>query len=444
MDNSQLILTFIEETEENLEILEEALLQLEKKPADRELLDTVFRAVHSIKGGAGLVGLNKINDLVHNLENILEDIRSEGRKVPGEVFDFLFEGMDVIREIIDQGDFDSPVTAGAKNLKEALDGYHYNRTDQEREVVKTEKRSPSLYELKLNFRPDIFSTGTDPLLLLLELTDSGVILSSTLCTEELPLLDQLDPTQLKISWELLYYTEEPEEKMENIFIFVKDDNDIRINKVASDVLSKRIEDKEFTANLLAFQDITTESEINKLRQDSVELEEFLTAHFDCLPEEQDTSGEDEDYSPGRRRQRKSRTVRVKGEKLEDILNEIAELLISQSRVKELTTKSMQSMERSERMEIVSSFEEVDKIIRRVQNKVMNASMIPISGTFTRMERLVRDLAKKYDKEIELEINGRETELDRKIIEQLADPLKHLIRNSVDHGIEPPRKRVDKG
>src|SRR5690606_14396665 len=144
-------------------------------------------------------------------------------------------------------------------------------------------------------------------------------------------------------------------------------------------------------------------------------------------------------------ERKNNTIRVDTEKLEKILNELAELLIAQSRVKDLVLNGvLQNNSTQQYREVLNAFNDVDKIIRNVQEEVMNTSMIPIGTTFMRFQHMVRDMAKEKGKQIELIINGKETELDKQVIEQITDPLKHLLRNSVDHGIEEPEERVRKG
>lgn len=144
-----------------------------------------------------------------------------------------------------------------------------------------------------------------------------------------------------------------------------------------------------------------------------------------------------------RKKEQMETIRVDTAKLENIMNNIAELLIAQSHVKE-TVLQQSGAERSLNMEVNNSFEEVDKIIRRLQEEVMNASMVPVGDTFMRFQRVVRDLAKDLGKEVELVISGQDTELDKKVIEQISDPLKHLLRNAVDHGLEGPAEREAAG
>ncbi|MFW5787137.1 MAG: chemotaxis protein CheA [Halanaerobiales bacterium] len=443
VDNS-LLKTFMEETEENLQIMEEALLELENKEKDKELLDTVFRSMHSIKGGAGLVGLELISDITHKLENILEDLRQEQQQVPEPVFNFLFEGMDIIREMLKTEDFEGEDIPEARELLSALEDYYSGKKNEESKDKKENSNNTGgkFYRVRLKFREDIFENGTDPLMLILELEENGFIVSSKLDPEGLPDIYELDPYKLYLSWEFIIYSRNSLSKIKEIFIFVADDNDIEVKEISKKKVNQLEVDKE-KIKLLQEQKIITEIQAEKLLKGDLTL-----TYIFKKDNKQKNENKGESISRSKKSQRRemkqSRTVRVDAGKLEDILNDIAELLIAQSRVKELTSSCLEKTDRSTRMNINSSFEDVDKIIRRVQEEVMNASMIPIAGTFTRMQRLVRDISREKNKKVNLKIRGKETELDRKIVEQLGDPLKHLIRNAIDHGLETPEEREAKG
>lgn len=405
--------TFLEETAENLQSVEEGLIDLERDPHNAKNVDNVFRAIHTIKGGAGLVGLTLVNDLAHHFENLLESVRQGRVAVSGEVISLLFEGMDLLKRILDSENLEDPVFVDPiETIKESLEFYLVQVEKNPKERASEQKRlKTSRYQVDLRFCSDLFSTGTDPFMLIWELAEKGTILSVLLNTEELPPLSELDPHKVFISWTIVLESEEAKETIEDIFIFVQEDNPITVRSL--DAFEVDLEEEE----------------------DFEQEEEALGALTDTRSRSSETTN-------FRDRERAS-TIRVDTEKLETVLNSMAELLISQSRVKELVS-SIAGLSRSAHVEIFNGFLEVDKIIRRVQEEIMNTSMIPIGGTFSRFQRMVRDLARDQKKEVELLLQGTEAELDKKVIEQMVDPLKHLLRNSVDHGLESSEERVAKG
>ncbi|EOC99262.1 chemotaxis protein CheA [Caldisalinibacter kiritimatiensis] len=399
MVDDYLLQTFIEETEEHLQTIEEGLLELEKYPDDKELIGNIFRAMHSIKGGAGMVGLSKVNEIAHGLENILEEIRQNSKQLSENVVSILLQGIDIIRHIIETKDFEGT------NIQSRIDKINneinnYNGDQQSNNEGNNEKykhhKETNQFKITLNLNQNIFETGTDPLMLLMELSDIGDIIEVSLDKSKLPNIYELDIYTFYLKWTVILETDKNKEDIENIFIFILDDNDIKIEEIKDKLKTK-----------------------NKVK--STIKSEFNEKHNNY----------------------KKETVRVDTKKLENILNDIAELLISQSNVKRIIGQII-TKNHSLKEEIDNSFQSIDKIVRRVQEQVMSASMIPIGGTFTRLHRIVRDITKNSEKKVNLEINGKDTELDRKIIEELADPLNHLIRNAVDHGIEAPKQRRELG
>ncbi|MFW6271296.1 MAG: Hpt domain-containing protein, partial [Bacillota bacterium] len=377
MSENELLATFIEEAQENLQIMEESLLELENDPTDKNILDMIFRAMHSIKGSAGLVGLNKISDIAHHLENILEELRQQKREVSQEDFNLLFAGTDIIRNMITTEDF-----SGKEREDEIADLLH--KLEQHRNFESTsdvngntnekqeEPKEHHLYNIEMKFREDIFETGTDPLMLILELQEQGIILASNVKTKKLPEIYDLEPHKFYLSWELYLLSAESQENIEDVFIFVQDENDINIKKLEHKP-DNYLELNENILQLLKQQDIITAQEIETLLNEENNISSLLKQKQ--VTREQETENTQLNSSKKikqKREQKTSSTVRVESEKLEEILNDIAELLIAQSGVKELNSDYLEQVDRSRKMEILNSYEDVDKIIRRVQEEVMNA------------------------------------------------------------------------
>lgn len=443
MDNheSDLLQTFIEETIDNIKIVEEGLLELEESPENIQIIDEVFRAMHSIKGGAGLVGLEKVNQLTHHLEFLLEDIRSNEKTLSEELFDILFTGLDIMKNMIDNNDFEnSDLSESINQLIDIIKKYDKNISNEAVEIVnKVESSGEKYLKIEMNLNMDFFENGTDPLMLLLELTQYGSIIKTDLKYENLPLLNDLEPLKLYINWTIYLQTEESIKEIENIFIFVSDENNIKIKDISENTDAWFNLDKK-TGEMLMDKGLISEEELNSALNEQNRIGEILVKNNVVKKDEIDDVL---NLQKKFRNIRQKQTIRVNSKRLEKILDDIGELLIAQSRIKEITT-GLPGLERSQKSEINNSFQDIDKIIRRIQEQVMSASMIPIAGTFSGIKRMIRDLGKKEKKEINVEIKGSETELDRKIIEQIADPLKHLVRNAVDHGLETPEERVEKG
>ena len=445
--SDDMIETFLEETMENLEVLEEGFIELEKSPEDKEWVDSVFRAMHTIKGGAGLMGFEAISEIAHHLENVLDQIREGSSSYSDEVANAMFRGYDLLKQMVSDGDLEGSTVQGKMNdLKELISDLSLELNEgtiSTTNCADNPSEKNNFYKLELNFQPDIFETGTDPLMLIYELEEVGEILQVFSKTETVPELRELDPHQFHLSWTIFLKSTESVEAIKNVFIFVLDENDIQI----ADITSKAHEwfkgDRGTKELLITNGTLTSqyiEGALEKLKNVGMMLEEA-----GILQLQKDSSLQKETSSNTKlKSSNSSNTIRVETEKLENILNHLAELLIAQSRVKSLVTTGVQNGKKEQQREVLNAFEEVDKIIRIVQEEVMNTSMIPIGATFMRFQRMVRDLALEKEKEIELVLNGKETDLDKKVIEQITDPLKHLVRNAVDHGIELPEERVAKG
>ncbi len=446
MSDEDLIQTFIEETRENLETLEEGLLELERVPDDAQQMDEVFRAMHTIKGGAGLMGFTGISAVAHRLENILDMFRRSGKGLTEDTFGLLLSGTDVIKQMLQSEDTSGEsIGEPLEELLTALKVYEENLglasadSSPEQAGQEPQQTQTRFYKIELKFNQDIFETGTDPLMLLLELEESGTILESHVNVSNLPPLQQLEPHSLNVFWTIFFESDKSQEEIDDIFIFVRDENDVSVEDITEEK-ELWFQGEKRMGELLVERGLISPDDVEEVLQKQKRVGELL------IEEGKLTKGQVEKVVQTQqkyREQEQTNTIRVDTHKLEEILNNIAELLIAQSRVKELVV-NLASEDRSATVEVLNAFQEVDKIIRFLQEEVMNTSMIPIGGTFMRFQRMVRDLARENGKEIELVMQGKETELDKKVIEQIADPLKHLIRNCVDHGLETPEEREKAG
>ncbi|OEH85626.1 hypothetical protein BHU72_02170 [Desulfuribacillus stibiiarsenatis] len=451
--SEDLLELFLEETRENIQVVEEGLLELEEFPDNDDLMNKVFRAMHTVKGGAGLVGLDVINNISHQLENLLDAVRRGDLQLNPDMIGVLLSGCDLLKQIMDQGDFvATSFQCDIDSLYARLKIFQIVKAEVKPAGVAAQSRkksSKNIVKVKLKFREDIFETGTDPIMLILELEEVGTILESYCNITKIPDMQEFDPHALYTYWTIIIETEESIDDVDNIFIFVKEENDISVEDI-TDEYANWTEEEKRTGELLIERGLISQEDIEDALRKQKKIGELL------VEEGKISKGQIEQVVSKQqvaKSQEQTNTIRVDTTKLEKILNQLAELLIAQSRVKELVlanqirqTDPTKEIARNGNVirEIASAFDEVDTIIRVVQEEVMNTTMVPIGGTFTRFQRMIRDLAKDIGKEVKLVVEGKETELDKKVIEQIADPLKHLIRNALDHGLEFPDEREKKG
>ncbi|MGI6307911.1 MAG: chemotaxis protein CheA [Dethiobacteria bacterium] len=434
MFDADLMPIFLEESRENLQSMEEALLELEKTPENSELLNVVFRAIHTIKGGAGLMGLELISSLAHDLENILDEIRQTGKELPAEVLDLFFTGIDLFRQIFASGVLHGEgFKAQAEELFKALELYtegeegednHYSSENKIfsmefsalphlqneilEEAVDGEER---LCRVNVHLYPDCLLKSVRAYMVLKAVEGQARIIKVE------PSLKDLEEENFEASFSLIIISQVDPEEIQNAVENISEVEKVKIFVFNEDV-EEVLQEQRRAGGLLMEEDKMT-------GVTGVTVEEIVQTQERFYKQE------------------KIDTIRVETDKLENMLNNIAELLIAQSRVKELFFRFAGKAGKQE-TEVSNAFQETDKIIRGLQEEVMKVSMVPVSSIFVRFRRMIRDLARERGKEVELVIEGEETELDKKVIEQIADPLKHLLRNAVDHGLESPEERVAQG
>ncbi|HOW52680.1 MAG TPA: chemotaxis protein CheA [bacterium] len=436
---------FVEESRELLTGLEADLLELEKDLQNTELINRVFRSVHTLKGSSGMVEFAVLTDFTHELENILARLRAEELRASQKLISLLLESVDILKRLIEQRPDRIPESFRHEMLRNTESLKRYQGIDipsentPKRPVETKDGFNEKYINIVLKFRPDIYSSGTDPLLLLKELSEQGEIVRVRCDMEGIPAIDRIQHDKFYLSWELVLRTAKPLSAIENIFIFVRDDNTISLEDISSRF-------KEGVDLLYA----------DKKLGEILEEEGLIDQHdLDNAIKEQKRSGEilieQKKVDSGvldevLRRQQRSKeltqtsTLRVDTGKLDKLVNLVGEMVIGVARMAQL----IQSSTLSHNRDLNDTLDQLERISRDVQEQVMRVRMIPIEATFRRFQRVVRDIANDLGKKINLYLSGTETELDKTVIERIDDPLKHLIRNSVDHGIEQPEERLKRG
>lgn len=410
--DDKLLAIFAEESEEIIDTLERGLLALETS-SDPEQINSVFRAAHTMKGNAGIIGFEAVVGLTHLMEEVLDEMRN-GRITPdSQLVGLLLSAVDTLKALLNAhlaGEETSPPTGILKDLETCLTQVPSSGQGRQRGPTPASQNRSKRFHITMRFRPDIFSTGTDPLQLLMELADLGEIERVVCHAEDLPSFEDLVPDQLYLWWEVWLVSPEDYSALANVFIFVEHDNEISIHE------------ETFPGDDQSLPPEKTGGETAPATSPSLEIQPAPT-------------------SPPPSAITAAPSIRVDTAKLDSLVNLVGELAIGVARVNQLVDSDSDEAEVSE---LASAVQALDHVSRDLQEQVMRVRMIPVEGTFNRFQRVVHDLASELGKRIRLEMSGTETELDKNVIEQVADPLKHLIRNSADHGLETPQERLAAG
>jgi two-component system, chemotaxis family, sensor kinase CheA len=443
IDLSQFRQTFMQESGEHVEAMEAGLLALRSAPDDVETLNAIFRSAHSIKGGAGSFGLNHLVHFTHALENLLDRMRSLEMPATAEVISLLLRCVDVLRVMLDRG-ADGGMPDGAAELVEQIESLIARQAAPgeapagETASTRLEAGSPeeplhgdllSTRELnfyRVEFRPhrEMFSSGTNPIMLLRNLAELGTVSVCQLHAEELPPLEQLDPTQCYLSWTIELASACPQEELGEVFEFVEHLAEVTIRSLA--------QPRPETG--LALQRAAPPGRI----LDAVPAEVAERAE----PAERRTA--EERRTPNERRAVKkpaaaaeSASIRVATEKVDRLIDLVGELVIAQV----MTAQMVEGFEPSCLPKLREAVAAMERSTRELHERVMAVRMMPVGTLFQRYVRVVYDIAQATGKQIQLETDGEETEIDKSMLELLGDPLTHLIRNAADHGIESPEVRL---
>lgn len=430
IDISQFHQVFFEESFEGLQIMESGLLGLEPGSPDPEQINTIFRAAHSIKGGSGTFGFADIAAFTHHLETLLDEMRSGRREVTHPTIDTLLQAADCLGEMLKASQTGTPIDQNKVSIHQVALEKMMGDVSSPTGITHSSESSPASdtdaegWQVVFTPHRNIFLTGNDPLRIIRELSELGE-LSSEIDLRFLPSLDHdYDPEECFLSWNLILAGNIGREQIEDVFAWVEDSCDMAIRPLSEVALSTQAAIPQ--ANIPEDQAGAAAS-----RTPPVQADEFNTP----------ASGKPKSRSEVDAPTAAAPTsIRVDTQKIDQLINLVGELVITQSMLSMLGEHF--DMGRLEQLQ--SGLVQLERHTRDLQESVMNIRMLPISFVFNRFPRMVFDLSAKLGKRVELKLSGEQTELDKSVIEQIADPLVHLIRNSLDHGIEPPAERLDAG
>ncbi len=439
---------FIEEAEELITRLEHSLLVLEKDPGDETHVEQVFRCMHTLKGNGGMFGYSIISEFTHSIEEIYDYVRRGRLKVNRNLLDLTLRAVDHLKLLLGQdNELDEKTAAKHKEISRDIENIIHpslkNETDQPSksrfEPLNHRTRFRDLNEntagtFYVLFKPneDFFDNGTNPLYLLDDLHHLGTA-AVVAHPDDIPDINKFDTEKCYTWWELMIATDQNINGLREVFIFVEDDSRIEIIKLSDQNL---FENEEFSAHvekLSASGNRVDLKAIYDIIDGTPEAPAAMQHPFRHVPVQ--TATVTKTIRPKPRNSIPS--IRVSSGKVDTLMNLISELVTVQSRL-------MMFAENAGNPNLMSIAEQVQKLSKELRDNAFSISLVPLSSITTNFERLVRDLSNELGKKIRLSIEGESTELDKTIVEHLSDPLMHILRNSIDHGIESPALREGSG
>ncbi|WP_446897255.1 chemotaxis protein CheW [Clostridium sp. LBM24168] len=435
MDTSQYMSMFLEEGMDNLQTLNESLLQLEQEPDNIDKVNEIFRVAHTIKGMAATMGFNKMAELTHKMEDVLSEFREGELKVTQNVVTTLFKCLDTLEQMLknieDGIDDETPIEGIMEELEKIADG---SRTDagqvsekaadqksvKEKEVPKGEGHTPIVklneydinvikqakdkgydaYQIRVKLSENTLLKAARAFLIFKSLEEVGEIIKSVPGTED------LENENFDLEIDIVILSTKTLDEINKILVGISEVESVEVQSV----------------------DIEAEKE-NKIKEESKKASPPKTVK----PKPAD-AGKPKSQKPHKR---VHQSVRVDLERLDKFMNMVSELVIHRTRLEQISS-NYKSVELNE------TLEQVARTTSDLQDLVMKIRMLPLDTVFSRFPRLIRDLSVELDKEMELVIQGADTELDRTVIDEIGEPLIHLIRNAADHGIESKEERLKSG
>ncbi|MEE4818367.1 chemotaxis protein CheA [Pseudomonas alliivorans] len=419
--------TFIVEARELLLAMEESLLQLESEPGDQDAIGAIFRAAHTIKGSAGLFGLTPIVSFTHIVEDVLDRLREGSVSVDAALIAVLLRSGDHMLELIDVVASRGEQLAAAAlereaALRQALQAYQAPAEAAARPVqtpTVSDVQASMLWHISLRFGVDVFRNGMDPLSFLRYLNTLGQMVQVTTVTDSIPAVEEWDPESCHLGFEIDFRSAAGHAAINEVFDFVREDCAVEITAVNETITATG-------TDLMSQNDNSPVVSSGELLGDQR-----------AVPRGPAQASTERASPANEQKSKDGRYVRVNADKLDELINLVGELVIASAGAN-LLARSCNHAPLQEASSTVSG------LVEEILDGALHLRMIPIGDTFNRFRRVVRDVSQELGKDIDLIISGAETELDKTVVEKIGDPLMHLLRNSMDHGIESAEARRASG
>jgi two-component system chemotaxis sensor kinase CheA len=445
VDLSQFHKVFFEESHEGLDIMESALLDMDVEQIDPETINRIFRAAHSIKGGSGTFGFTAIAEFTHVVETLLDLIRSDQFVMQPEHINLFLQSVDCLRTMIqelEQGLACDTTLASELNARFTALLQSQGEADVAISALPSApggepsaKNSPdesaqTIWHIYFKPSAEILRTGNDPVRMFRELAELGDM-SVSAHLDQLPVLSSLDPEACFLAWDIELRGDISKPQIEEIFEWVADESELQV--------SQRMDPPSSIQEIPAVHPVEG-SAPSQPADSAAQPENHATARAD-ITVTQEAASAIKDSSSQQKAGKKdlkseSASIRVGTDKIDSLINMVGELVITQSMLNELGKNfDVKSLPK-----LLEGLAQLSLHTRELQESVMRIRMLPISFAFSRFPRLVHDMSQTLNKKVELVLLGEQTELDKTVMERIGDPLVHLVRNSLDHGLESPEKR----
>jgi len=457
---------FAEDTEEQLQFMENALLDATESGVDDEKIGAIFRAMHTIKGTAGMFGFDDVVSFTHVAENLLDEVRKGNVEMTAEMLTLMLKSKDHVDALAQLSINEEEITEELTSEGEALLAELRSMMPGAEPLVKTEEKVEEvakeseekaqevdtsfpqatgdevMWHVSLRLKEDFFTTGMSVLSIFNFFNEMGEIVMNVPVLSNIPSLKNLNPQKSYMGFEILFQSASSKEDIEEIFEFVEDDVDLLVFKqedkeaLESLVAKRKSEDLQ---DLLVDAGIYEESAFSAVPVEEapimIEEKEKVVEPIKAVPPV--SKKEPQKALAKKKSAPKSSSLRVDSHKIDVLINQMSEMVIANARINEIS-------ESSDNMELEESANLLSELLEQVRDGIMDIRMMQVGDSFAKLRRIVNDTAKKIGKDIDFVISGGETELDKTVIEKISDPLVHMLRNSVDHGVETPEEREAAG
>jgi two-component system chemotaxis sensor kinase CheA len=455
---------FYEDASEQLQFMENALLDAKEGTKDSNKIGEIFRAMHTIKGTAGMFDFTDIVSFTHVAESLLDEVRSGTVDLDGKMATLFMQVKDTTANMVEASingiPYSSVIITQIENLKKQLvDKMPHNKNNTQDTQLDTKKEDIStmvendlahldttmsdenLWHISIRFDEDFFTSGMDVLSIFKFFNKMGEILLNIPIISAIPLLDELDPLKTYIGFEVLFQSSCSYDEIVEVFEFVEDDVTLYIfkqneNQKYEELLKIYPNLEEILANEGIYEKETDTKEVLIEKKEGIVNETFFS-DIVAIENTQTQKIEEVEEEIIPRIQKSSSTLRVDSYKIDLLINKMGEMVIQNSKLLQMAEDRMDE-------DIEELATTMNELLEQVRDGVMDMRMVQVKDSFIKFKRIVNDTAKSIGKDIDFIIEGEETELDKSVVEKLSDPLVHMLRNSIDHGVEIPSVRIANG
>ncbi len=428
---AELLPAFIEEANEQVAAFEQLLLELEDLPHDHDRLDALFRCAHTVKGSAGLFGLHRVVEFTHHVETLLDQVRDGLLQLTPALSTLLLQSNDTIRELVATAQL--PDDEASQNVRQALvqrlqeaAGHRVGGAAQACQppgpAAAVLPPGHRRWRLSARFGTEVFRNGMDPLAILHYLADLGRLEPVACDRARIPELEAMDPESCHLWLQCELEGAVERSQIEHAFEFVRDDCELEIEDLTAEL-------DEHPADSAHERLQAAVAELRQLAAPAAAASSTTAATAAASPRPREGAGPGGGEEGG--------FIRVHAHRLDDVINLLGELVIAGAGASQLARQTRQRG-------LIEANQRISRLIEGIRNSTLKLRMVPIGDTFARFRRVVRDTAAELGKDVALEIVGADTELDKAVVERIADPLMHLVRNALDHGLEKPDDRLAAG